>query len=72
VSAKTITASAVEATADGVKRATKAAATTTSKATDSIKNALDQNGDGQLGVDDLVHVGKRLKGNATQTPKDNE
>lgn len=71
-SAKTITASAVEATADGVKRATKAAATTTRKATDSIKNALDQNGDGKLGLDDQVHVGKRLKGNATQTPKDNE
>jgi hypothetical protein len=52
-----------------------AAQTTKEKATKvkvRIKKTLDQNGDGQIGVDDLVHVGKRLKGNATQTPKDTE
>jgi hypothetical protein len=68
--AKAMTASAVEATADGVKRASKAAATKTTRMADGIKNALDQNGDGQLDGDDLVHVGKRLKGAVAPTPKD--
>lgn len=71
-SAKAVTASAVEAAADGVKRASEAAATTTAKATDSIKGALDVNGDGQVNFGDVAHAVKGLKGAVTRTKKSNK
>jgi hypothetical protein len=71
-SAKTMATSAVDVTADRLNRATIATATSAAKATDRIKKALDTNGDGQLGLDDLRKPGKGSKRAINADKKDPE